>query len=461
MTEAWKLGALELADAYRRRDLSPVEALDAILARMDAVDPSLNVFCFRDDPDARRSASDSEGRWRRGEPLGPLDGVPVSVKDLIHVSGMPTRFGSAASDDRPVADDSPSIANLRRGGTVILGKTTTPEFGHKGVTESPLTGVTRNPWNLGMTPGGSSGGAGAALAAGMGPLAVGTDGGGSCRKPANYCGLIGMKPSLGRVPLAATDGAWPLSSPGPMARSVADAAVLLGELAKPATVDPFMLPPMLELEADPPLEGLKVACGLTLAGANARPAIGDGVAATFERFAELGATVEEAVPDIENPMPFYRTLLDSGMAAQAADWSDEQIAMADETFQETIARGRALSAIDLRLAFGQRGVLAASIAAFFADYDLLVLPCNPTTAYEIGPREPEKVQGDTWGATVCFTAPFNITGQPAITVPCGHTEAGLPFGIQIVGPYGRDDLVLRAAAAFETTTGLTGQLAPL
>jgi aspartyl-tRNA(Asn)/glutamyl-tRNA(Gln) amidotransferase subunit A len=462
MSEPWQLTATEALTAFRERRLTPVDLVESVIARIDQTDPVLNAYCFRDDRAARERAARSAKRWSRGEPRGALDGLPVSVKDLVAVRGMPTRHGSKATSEEPAKIDSPVIANLVAAGAIVIGKTTTPEFGHKGVTESPLTGVTRNPWNTGMTPGGSSGGAGAALAAGAGALAIGTDGGGSCRKPANYCGVVGMKPSYGRVPLGAPDGAWPLSSPGPMARSVADVALLLGAMSIPAVVDPFTLPALRPFDGNTAsLAGLRVACTLTLAGANARRPISRGAEEQFSVFEQLGAKVDLAEPPIENPLPFYRTLLDSGSASHVAEWSDAQLAIADPTFREGVERGRRLSAVDLRDAFTMRGRLAAQMASFFTEYDLLVLPCNPTTAYEIGPREPDKTPEDTWPATVCFTAPFNITGQPAITVPCGHTGSGLPYGIQIVGPYGRDDLVLRAAAAFESTTGLRNQMAPL
>ena len=462
MSEPWQLTANEALTAFRERRLTPVDLVESVIARMDQTDAALNAYCFRNDSAARERAALSAKRWSRGEPRGPLDGLPVSIKDLIAVAGMPTRHGSKATSDEPAKSDSPVIANLVAAGAIVIGKTTTPEFGHKGVTESPLTGVTRNPWNTGMTPGGSSGGAGAALAAGAGALAVGTDGGGSCRKPANYCGVVGMKPSYGRVALGVPDGAWPLSSPGPMARCVADVALLLETMSEPAIADPFTLPALSPFDAESlSLAGLRIACTVTLAGANARASITSGIEKQFAIFGHLGAEVEPAEPPIENPLPFYRTLLDSGSAAHVAQWSDEELELADPTFREGVERGRRLSAVDLRDAFAERGRLAAQMASFFGEYDLLALPCNPTTAYEIGPREPAKDLGETWPATVCFTAPFNITGQPAITVPCGHTDAGLPYGIQIVGPYGRDDLVLRAAAAFESTTGLRNQMAPL
>ena len=460
MSEPYEMSAHELTKAYREHNLTPREVLESVLARMGSVEPTLNAFCARDDAAVRLAPDKSSGRWASGAQLGDLDGVAISIKDLVDVAGFPTRYRSVATDDSHLNNDAPCVVNLREEGAIILGKTTTPEFGHKGVTDSPLTGVTRNPWNTVMTTGGSSGGAAAALASGMGPLAVGTDGGGSCRKPANYCGLVGVKPSLGRVPLAATGGFWPLSSPGPMTRSVRDAANLLAVMARPQVSDPFVLPPIDLTVGDEAtsLKGLRIAHCIELAGANARSEVSDAIAQQFKFFTELGADVEEAQPDIEDPLPFYRVLLDSGSALNVSAWSAGQLALADTTFREGVERGRALSAVELRAAYLQRGAFATTMAKFFELYDLLVLPCNPTTAYDLGSREPPRDPDDTWKVTVCFTAPFNITGQPAITIPFGHTGAGLPLGLQIVGRYGRDDLVLRAAAAFESTTGLANQM---
>jgi aspartyl-tRNA(Asn)/glutamyl-tRNA(Gln) amidotransferase subunit A len=460
VSEPYEMSAHELTKAYRERNLTPRDVLESVLARMGIVEPTLNAFCARDDAAARLASDKSSARWASGAQLGDLDGVPISIKDLVDVAGFPTRHGSEATGDSHSNNDAPCVVNLREEGAIIPGKTTTPEFGHKGVTDSPLTGVTRNPWNTDMTTGGSSGGAAAALASGMGPLAVGTDGGGSCRKPANYCGLVGMKPSLGRVPLAATGGFWPLSSPGPMTRSVRDAANLLAVMARPQVSDPFVLP-LIDLcvgDEATSLKGLRIAHCIELAGANARSEVSDAISQQFKVFTELGADVEEAQPDIEDPLPFYRTLLDSGSALNASAWSDGQLPLADTTFREGVERGRALSAVELRAAYLQRGAFASSVAKFFERYDLLVLPCNPTTAYDLGSREPPRDPDDTWKITVCFTAPFNITGQPSITIPFGHTASGLPLGLQIVGRYGRDDLVLRAAAAFEATTGLANQM---
>ncbi len=237
------LSATEMVARFRARDLSPVEVTRSVLARIDALNAQINAFCIVDADGALAAARAAEARWGRGDPLGPLDGVPVSVKDLLLTRGWPTLRGSRTIDPAgPWPDDAPAVARLRESGTIILGKTTTPEYGWKGVTDSPLTGVTRNPWNLARTPGGSSGGAAAQLAAGLGPLAIGTDGGGSIRIPSAFSGVTGIKPSFGRVP------AWPLSPfgtvahVGPMARTSADCALLLNVLARPDSRDWHALP---------------------------------------------------------------------------------------------------------------------------------------------------------------------------------------------------------------------------
>jgi len=457
------LSATELASLYRRRALSPVEAARAILDRIDKLQPLLNAFCHVDPAGMLAMAREAEARLSRGAPLGPLDGVPVSVKDLIETKGWPTRHGSrATSATGPWPEDSPCIAAARTAGLVLLGKTTTPEFGHKGVTESSLTGRTSNPWNPGMTPGGSSGGAGAALAAGLGPLAIGTDGGGSCRKPGSFCGVVGMKPSLGRVGYWPPSPLYPLSSPGPMARRARDAGLLLAAMQGRDQRDPYH-----HGDRQPPpdgawdLKGTRIAFTATLGGSRARPAVAQVVEAAAAHFRDLGASVTVEDPAFADPLPVYRTLLDSGMAAIAAAMSPAQRALLDDSFRPSLERGEKVTGVALRLALEARGALIRHMEAFHARYDLLVTPTNPTTAYPHGSREPVPEPGDGYSATVCFTFPFNITGQPAISVPCGTTPDGLPVGLQIVGPVGRDDRVLRAAEAFETLSGWNGRLAPV
>src|SRR6185369_8622841 len=313
------LSATELLSLYRAKRLSPVEATQAVLKRVEALNPVLNAFCHLDPAFALESARQSEARWMKGEPRGLVDGVPVSIKDLLLTKGWPTLRGSKTIDPKgPWNDDAPSVARLREQGAVLVGKTTTPEFGWKGVTDNPLNGITRNPWNPKMTPGGSSGGSTAAVAAGMGPLTVGTDGGGSIRIPCAFSGLFGLKPSFGRVP------AWPLSPfgtvahVGPITRSVADAALMLNVLSLPDTRDSFALPhdPRdYRVGLDDGVKGLRIAYSPDLGYADVDPEIAALVRKAAGRFEELGAQVEEANPGFENPEPIFRTHWFAGAAA--------------------------------------------------------------------------------------------------------------------------------------------------
>jgi aspartyl-tRNA(Asn)/glutamyl-tRNA(Gln) amidotransferase subunit A len=456
--------AAQLLAGYRRKEFSPLEVTRAVLARIEASDGAINAFCHRDAETTLAAAGESERRWAAGVPRGTLDGVPISVKDLIHVRGWPTRHGSRATpSEGPWDFDSPSVARVREAGAVLLGKTTTPEFGHKGVTESALTGRTSNPWDLRMNPGGSSGGAGAALAAGMGPLALGTDGGGSCRKPASYCGVVGMKPTQGTVPAWPPSSLWPLPTTGPMARSAEDCALLLATIAQPDGRDPYALVGghAIAPEAPGELTGLRVAFSNTLGGSTARPMVAKVVDQAKDRFRALGARVVEADPGFADPFPIYRTLLDSGWLNVVRGMTPAQRTLLDASFQEAVARSAKVTADDLRRCLEDRLRLGRHMAEFHARIaDLLVTPTNPVTAYPHGAREPAPEPGDRYSATVCFTFPFNITGQPAISVPAGLAENGLPVGLQIVGPIGADARVLWAARAFEAASGLQGQLAP-
>ncbi len=460
MSELFEISATELSQRYADRSLSPVEAVQSILTRIDRHEPALNCFCVLRPDEVLAAARESEQRWHVGAPRGPLDGVPVSVKDLLHVEGWPTRHGSKAMPDRDSKFDAPSVRHVREGGAVLLGKTTTPEFGHKGVTESPLTGRTSNPWNVDLTCGGSSGGSAAAVAAGLGSLSIGTDGGGSCRKPANYCGVVGMKPSAGRVAAWPPSSLWPLSSAGPIARSAADAGFLLSVMMQPDSREPAQLPQM-DLGTGEEVRGMQIAYSATLGESGTRPVVREVVDRAVRTFESLGARITEIDPGFENMMPVYRTLLGSALAAVAAGMTVDRRAQLDETMLAVIAKGESVSGADVQVAHQQRLRLARQMATFHETYDILVTPTNPVIAYLHGTREPEPEPGDGFSATTCFTYPFNMTGQPAISVPCGLTESGLPVGLQIVGSFGRDDLVLRAARAFETASGFAGQIAPL
>ncbi|HEX7054563.1 MAG TPA: amidase [Burkholderiales bacterium] len=445
-----RLTAVELLEAYRKRELSPVEATRAVLERIERLNPKLNAFCLVSES-ALDEAKESEARWLAGQPRGLLDGVPVSIKDLILTRGWPTLRGSKTIErEGPWNDDAPVTARLREHGAVLLGKTTTPEFGWKGVTDSPLTGITRNPWNPAKTPGGSSGGAAAAVAAGMGPLAVGTDGGGSIRIPSSFTGLFGLKPSFGRVP------AWPLSPfgtvahVGPITRSVADAALMLNVIALPDARDWHALP----FEArdwrtglDAGVRDLRLAWSPDLGYAEVDPEVASLVAEAVGVFSALGAKVEQKNPGFANPEEIFRTQWFSGAAFLVSGIPAAKRKLVDPGLLEVAAIGQRLGVADVLDAQLKRGALGAHMNLFHRDYDLLVTPTLAVAAFDAGAEFPEGKK--RWIDWTPFSFPFNLTQQPAASIPCGFTRAGLPVGLHIVGRKYDDALVLRAARAFE------------
>jgi aspartyl-tRNA(Asn)/glutamyl-tRNA(Gln) amidotransferase subunit A len=452
-TDLCALSATELAELFRTRAASPAEVAAAVLRRIELLNPKLNAFNLVSEK-ALEDARASEGRWLRGEPRGLLDGVPVSIKDILLTKGWPTLRGSKTVDPKgPWNDDAPAVARLREHGAVLLGKTTTPEFGWKGVTDSPLTGITRNPWNPAMTPGGSSGGAAAAVAAGMGPLAVGTDGGGSIRIPCSFTGLFGIKPSFGRVP------AWPLSPfgtvahVGPITRTVTDAALMLNVLALPDARDWHALPfdaRDYRTSLEHGVRGLRIAWSSDLGYAKVAPEVMAIVKKALSVFTDLGANVEEKNPGFPNPEPVFRTHWFSGAAFLLKDFAAEKKKLIDPGLLEVAAQGASIGAAEILDAHMKRGALGALMNLFHRDYDLLVTPTLTVAAFDVGRDFPENPKNHSWTDWTPFTYPFNLTQQPAASIPCGFTKAGLPVGLQIVGPKYADALVLRAARAFET-----------
>ena len=445
------LTATDLLEGYRKHQISPVEVTRAVLDRVEKLNPKLNAFCFIN-KEALKDAEASEKHWMSGQPHGLLDGVPVSIKDLLLTKGWPTLRGSKTVDAKgPWNDDAPAVARLREHGAILLGKTTTPEFGWKGVTDSPLTGITRNPWNPQKTPGGSSGGAVAAVAAGMGPLAVGTDGGGSIRIPCSFTGLFGIKPSFGRV------SAWPLSPfgtvahVGPITHSVADAALMLNVLAQPDARDWHALPyePRdWRTGLDDGVRGLRIAFSPDLGYAKVDPEVLSLVKKSISVFEELGARVEEKNPGFENPDPIFRTHWFSGAAFLLSGIAKEKHKLIDAGLREVAALGDKLSAHEVLDAQMKRGALGAHMNLFHREYDLLVTPTLSVPAFDAGKEFPEGVK--RWIDWTPFSFPFNLTQQPACSIPCGLTKSGLPVGLHVVGPRYADALVLRAARAFET-----------
>jgi aspartyl-tRNA(Asn)/glutamyl-tRNA(Gln) amidotransferase subunit A len=452
------LTATELLAAYRARTLSPVEAARAALARIAELNPALNCFNVVDEKAALAAARASEARWRSGTPLGLLDGVPASIKDLLLTKGWPTRRGSKTIDPKgPWKDDAPAVARLREHGAVLLGKTTTPEFGWKGVTDSPLTGITRNPWDPSKTPGGSSGGGAAAVASGMGPLTVGTDGGGSIRIPCAFTGLFGLKPTFGRVP------AWPLSPfgtvahVGPMTRSVADAALMMNVLTLPDVRDWHALPydPRdYRVGLEDGVRGLRVAYSPTLGYARVDREIAARVQEAAQAFAALGAHVEEADPGFEDQQLNFTLHWFPGAAYVVRAIPEAKRKLMDPGLLEVARAGEKYGVREIMDAVQRRGALGVLMNQFHQKYDLLLTPALPLAAFEAGREVEDVVKERRWTDWTPFSYPFNLTQQPAASIPCGLTKAGLPAGLQIVGAKYADALVLRAARAYESVRPL-------
>jgi aspartyl-tRNA(Asn)/glutamyl-tRNA(Gln) amidotransferase subunit A len=447
--------AESLADLYRKKALSPVEAAEILFARIEALQPKLNAFCIVDRDGALAAARASEQRWRQGAPLSPLDGVPVTIKDLVLMGGFPTLRGSKLIDPaQDWSEDGPAVARLREAGAVILGKTTTPEFGWKAIGDSPLTGITRNPWNLGHTPGGSSAGAAAACAAGIGPLHVGSDGAGSIRIPSAFTGIFGIKATFGRVPAYPASPLGLLSNVGPMTRHVRDAALLLNVLDGPDHRDPYALPPddrdwLGGIEDG--VRGLRIAYSPDLGYARVDPEVAAAVAVAARQFEALGASVEEVRDIFPSPRDALLTLWAAGEARVLAGFPAAKRHLCDPGLVAMAALGEKIGSVDYLGADMERTALCIRMGEFHQRYDLLLTPMMPVPALPVGQDLNDPAGEEQWLDWSPFSYPFNMTRQPAASVPCGLTGAGLPIGLQIVGPLYAEDRVLRAARAFETT----------
>jgi len=451
LTDVTRLSALELRVAFASRALSPVEAVGAVLDRIETVGRQLNAFVTVTAEEAIDAARRAERAWWRNE-AGPLAGIPFSVKDTIVTKGVRTTMGSRRLADWVPSIDAPSVERCRRAGGALLGKTNTPEFGWKYETTNPLAGTTRNPWNLDLTPGGSSGGAAAVVAAGLGPLALGSDTAGSTRIPAAFCGVIGFKPSYGVIPVAPGSGIETLGHVGVLARAVRDVALMLDVCSGPDPRDRLSLPAGEETfssAVDRGIDGLRIAWSSDLGYAAINPEVRDAVAAAVRAFDDV-AVVEEISPSLEDPFEIVEPLLAAGAAGAHRD---DFAAVRDELDPErvpVVERGFRLTAADVGAALAARARFVDSMRELMEPYDLLLTPAAPVTAFEVGKQGPATVDGRvlpglSWGG---LAYAFNLTGQPAASVPCGLV-GGLPVGLQIVGPWRDDAAVLRACAAFE------------
>jgi aspartyl-tRNA(Asn)/glutamyl-tRNA(Gln) amidotransferase subunit A len=458
MADLTQCTATQLLGLYRSGQASPVEATQAVLQRIARLNPLLNAFCLIDESAAMASAHLSEARWqahrRSGADVLPLDGVPVSIKDLILTKGWPTLRGSkTVNPDQPWDVDAPVTARLREAGAVLLGKTTTPEFGCKGETNSLLTGISRNPWDTEHTPGGSSGGASAAVSAGLGPLAIGTDGAGSVRIPAAFCGNVGLKPSFGRVPAYPLSPFGSVAHLGPHAMTVEDVALLMNTIALPDARDWTSLPfdgvdYVAGLKGG--VKGLRVAYSPTLGYAkNIDPEIAAATAQAAKHLQDLGAVVEQVNPLNEDPLDITTGLWFAGAYQVWQTLNPAQQAVTDPDFKAQAELGAQLDTNAIHALNQRRGVLGSHLRQFMQRFDLILTPSTAVTAFKARPAGHSPMDSQAMLGWTPFSYPFNLSQQPAISLPCGLSSHGLPMGVQLVGPMFGDTLVLQAAQALQ------------
>jgi aspartyl-tRNA(Asn)/glutamyl-tRNA(Gln) amidotransferase subunit A len=449
--------ATQLLELYRAKTLSPVEVMTETLRRLERYEGAVNAFVLYDPDSAMAEARRSEARWQKGEPQGLLDGVPVALKDTLSTRGWPRLVGSKTIDPNQAwIEDSPSVQRLRAAGAAFFGKTTTPEFGWKPLTDSPLSGVTRNPWNLQRTPGGSSGGSAVALLTGICPLAVGTDAGGSIRIPAAFCGVFGLKPTFGKVAVYPASAFGDVAHVGPMSRTVEDAALMFDAMKGPDSRDWHSLPDdgiaYRERVRDGSLKGKRVALSPSLGYAEPAPAVRDAVERAGKVFASLGAIVEPADPFKESPGPIFEALAGAGFAALLRAMPPDKALLMDPELVETCRRGEAVTLPHYVEAIGKRVALGQGLRQFFDRYDLLLSPAMPIPAAYADPRQDEVPNPRNFRDWMPYTYPFNLTKNPSASIACGSAD-GLPLGLMVTGPLWDDLGVLQACRAYEEAAG--------
>ena len=444
--------AVELIDLYKSRTVSPVEVAEAVLARIDRLNPTINAY-VTPTPDLAMEQARAAERAYRGGTAGALAGVPISIKDLMLTKGIRTTRGSLLYADWVPDEDAPFVERVIAAGAVILGKTNTPEFGWKGESTNRIVGSTHNPWKHGRTAGGSSGGGAAAVAAGLGPLAQGSDGAGSIRIPCGFCGIFGLKPSFGLIPNYPASSVGDLSHVGPMTRTVADAALLLKVTAGADPRDRYSWSSVVDyLQAiKGGVHGLRIGWSADLGYAPLDPIVRETAEAGARRFEDIGCTVEEANPGLDEPWEIVDILWSCGQAGALHERFESVRDQLDPGLVAVVEKGRQFSAADYGNAMTRRNVYAEQLRRFTSHYDLFLTPTLPVTAFPTSEDQPGSIQGQptTYLGWTAFTYPFNMTGQPAATVPCGFDGEGLPVGLQIVGRFHDDATVLRAATAFE------------
>ncbi len=445
--ELCELSATEAAGLIARRRISPVELTAAVLARADQLDPVLNLFALRLGEDARRDARAAEQAVMNGVPLGPLHGVPITVKDNVAIAGLPMRNGSLMTEGVVPSRDAAVVARVKAAGAVVIGKTTLPEFAHKVLTDSPLHGVTRNPWNLDHTPGGSSGGASAALASGVAPLAIGTDGGGSIRLPAACTNIFGLKATLGRIANETMpDGFGNYAFVGPMARTAADAALLLSVMEGPHAHDPYSLATQRRAPEAARDHPLRIGWIAHFGEYRTNPEVVACTEATIGLLAGQGAIVEpvetRCFDDVFETYVVIATTAHATRLGLLAERFGEAVTL---SLRESIARGGRFSAVDLQRAQDRRSVLFRAVQDLFERFDVIATPTMtvPPPLLDAG-GSVATLDYAAWAAPLY---PFNLTGHPAISVPAGFTTAGLPVGLQLVAPWFAEQRLLELAGA--------------
>ena len=453
--------AAELAGLIARRAVSPIEIVDLVLDRIEKTQPTINAFITICADEARAVAKEAEAAVMRGDTLAPLHGVPFAVKDLVNTAGVRTTFGSWALADNVPAADSPAVARLKAAGAILVGKTTTPEFGHKCFTEAPLFGHTANPWDPSRTPGGSSGGAAAAVAAGLAPIGIGTDGGGSSRIPAACCGVVGFKQTLGLVPHDLTpDGFGNQSHITPMTRTVMDTALMLQAMAGPDWCDPHSLGlavPDFVAAARPEgdLKGVRIAWRPLLGNTRLSAEVREACERALAALEALGAIVEPVENDFQSTEPIWLVLTQSFWNARFRRYVAQFGNRMSETLLRQMDNGAGHSAVALQEAMFERTRVFREIQGWFARHDIVATPTLSRTALAIDHDffAPIEIDGEVTDtvrkAWYPYTLPFNLSGNPAVTLPCGFASDGLPIGLQLIGPHLADSGLLRAAALFE------------
>ena len=451
-SSAWELRGLIAAG-----QVSPVELTELFLSRIEELNPKLNAYLTVTAEEAMASARVAEQAVVRGDTLGPLHGIPVSLKDLDLTRGIRTTLGSLLFKDTVPDRDSISVERTRQSGAIILGKTNTPEFGLSGTTENRLGDACRNPWNPERTAGGSSGGAGAAVAAGLCVLGSGSDAGGSIRIPSSFCGIYGIKPTLGRV---ARSGGLGQPAPnqfaqsGPMSRTVRDSALLLQVMAGPDPRDPNCIrekPADYLAALDQGVRGLRMAWSLDLGYAAVDPQVAEATAKAARVFEELGCSLEEAGLTLEDPKEHWETIFSTNSNLSYGHLFEQDPDSLTDYARKTYEHARTLTAADYARALVGVGRVQAQLNQLLERYDILLTPTMPVPAFPIGQR-PQTIGGKPvdpqWGFTP-FMSPINMAGLPAASVPCGFSADGMPLGLHIVGRWGEEATVLRASAAFE------------